>query len=417
MRLIQYLAAATALCLSPAIHAQDDADPAPYERGFFVSPMATFFSPDSDRDLDTGAGATIGFGYRFGGIALELAPHFIDVDQEMGAGGSSAEFSGGTIDALLFFGDEQPRWFGIFGLGYTEVDGQANLGGGSFDGETVDLGFGYIYPMSFGRYDFGLRAEVRARQVDTDVESAPLGTQSSYVDALANVGLFLPIGNRPTPPPPPPPPVVAVVEPAAMCSDGIDNDNDGLIDYPNDKGCDSASDNDEQTYMCSDGIDNDGDGEVDLNDVGCDGPTDNDETNPCREPVAGEALDLSGCGTGDVLVLRGVNFEFDRSALTANAKTILDGVARALEQHPRIKVELAGHTDALGGEKYNQRLSEQRAKSVSAYLRDKGIAAERMVAVGFGEAEPVASNETDAGREENRRVELRITEGVARKPS
>ena len=54
---------------------------------------------------------------------------------------------------------------------------------------------------------------------------------------------------------------------------------------------------------------------------------------------------------------------------------------------------------------------------MSAYLRDKGIAAERMVAVGFGEAEPVASNETDAGREENRRVELRITEGVARKPS
>ena len=118
-----------------------------------------------------------------------------------------------------------------------------------------------------------------------------------------------------------------------------------------------------------------------------------------------------------MLVLRGVNFEFDRSALTANAKTILDGVARALEQYPRIKVELAGHTDALGGEQYNQRLSEQRAKSVSAYLRSKGIAAERMVAVGFGEAEPVASNDTDAGREENRRVELRITEGVARKPS
>ena len=67
MRLIQYLAAATVLSLSPAIHAQD-ADPAPYDRGFFVSPMASFFSPDSDRDLDAGVGATIGFGYRFGGI-------------------------------------------------------------------------------------------------------------------------------------------------------------------------------------------------------------------------------------------------------------------------------------------------------------------------------------------------------------
>ena len=107
-------------------------------------------------------------------------------------------------------------------------------------------------------------------------------------------------------------------------------------------------------------------------------------------------------------MLRGVNFEFDRSELTVNAKTILDSVASELEEHDRIEVEVVGHTDSRGSDSYNQKLSERRANSVVQYLVGKGIDASRMQPVGMGEASPVADNETDEGRERNRRVELKI---------
>ncbi|HKY93449.1 MAG TPA: OmpA family protein, partial [Nevskiaceae bacterium] len=162
------------------------------------------------------------------------------------------------------------------------------------------------------------------------------------------------------------------------------------------------------------GKDNDGDGQVDFPaDKGCTGADDNDEVDPCKTPAPGERVSLKGCGMGDVIVLRGVNFEFDKSNLTVNAKTILDNVAEELTAYPEIKVEVGGHTDAKGSDEYNQKLSERRAASVVKYLESKGIAGDRMTSAGYGESKPVADNETDEGRELNRRVELKITEGVA----
>lgn len=137
---------------------------------------------------------------------------------------------------------------------------------------------------------------------------------------------------------------------------------------------------------------------------------------PCKTPELGEKVSLAGCGTGDTIVLRGVNFEFDKSRLTQNAKAILDGVAEELTSHPDIIIELGGHTDAKGSDEYNQQLSEKRAASVVKYLTSKGIAADRMTSAGYGEAQPVADNETDEGRELNRRVELKIVGSSAPAP-
>jgi len=109
-------------------------------------------------------------------------------------------------------------------------------------------------------------------------------------------------------------------------------------------------------------------------------------------------------------VLQGVTFEFNQARLTANAKTILDGVADALTARAEIRVEVGGHTDSRGSDSYNQKLSENRAQSVMQYLIGKGIDAGRMSAKGYGESHPVADNETDDGRELNRRVELKIVE-------
>jgi OmpA-OmpF porin, OOP family len=109
-----------------------------------------------------------------------------------------------------------------------------------------------------------------------------------------------------------------------------------------------------------------------------------------------------------VVVLRGVNFEFDQDRLTVNARTLLDDVVAALAAAPEIAVEIAGHTDSLGSDAYNQRLSERRAKAVRDYLISQGVEAGRLSEKGYGEAEPVADNATEEGRELNRRVELRV---------
>jgi outer membrane protein OmpA-like peptidoglycan-associated protein len=131
---------------------------------------------------------------------------------------------------------------------------------------------------------------------------------------------------------------------------------------------------------------------------------------PCQPPAPGQPINLEGCKVGDTIVLRGVNFEFDKATLTVNAKTLLDQVADALLARPDIKVEIDGHTDSKGSDAYNQKLSQRRAESVKQYLVGRGIDAGRMTTQGFGESKPVADNSTAEGRELNRRVELKITE-------
>lgn len=131
---------------------------------------------------------------------------------------------------------------------------------------------------------------------------------------------------------------------------------------------------------------------------------------PCELPGPGQPMTLDGCKAGDVIVLRGVNFEFDKSKLTVNAKTLLDMVADALLARTDIKVEIDGHTDAKGSDAYNQKLSERRAQAVKDYLSGRGVSLTRMTFIGFGESKPIATNETDEGRELNRRVELKVTE-------
>jgi OOP family OmpA-OmpF porin len=113
----------------------------------------------------------------------------------------------------------------------------------------------------------------------------------------------------------------------------------------------------------------------------------------------------------ETVVLKGVNFCFDCDALSDEAQSILDRDAMAIvKHHPNATFEVAGHTDAVGSDAYNQKLSQRRANNVRAYLVQQGVEPSRMIAVGYGESQPVADNSTEAGRAENRRVELRITE-------
>ncbi len=104
-----------------------------------------------------------------------------------------------------------------------------------------------------------------------------------------------------------------------------------------------------------------------------------------------------------------VNFAFGTATLQPRATRTLDAVGQVLERYPNVRVEVSGHTDATGPDSVNARLSRARAAAVRAYLADRyAVAPDRLVARGYGEARPIASNQTVAGRALNRRVTFRV---------
>jgi outer membrane protein OmpA-like peptidoglycan-associated protein len=111
---------------------------------------------------------------------------------------------------------------------------------------------------------------------------------------------------------------------------------------------------------------------------------------------------------GAVLVFNNIFFDFDKVSLRKESDEELKKILAFLTQYPDLKVEISGHTDNKGNDKYNQKLSERRGSAVIKYLVKNGINKERLVAKGYGEAKPVAPNETDEGRQLNRRTEVKI---------
>lgn len=104
-----------------------------------------------------------------------------------------------------------------------------------------------------------------------------------------------------------------------------------------------------------------------------------------------------------------VTFDFDRSDLKPQFIGPLSDVAATLNNYPSFLIDIIGHTDSVGSEAYNQALSERRANTVANFVVGRGVLRDRVVAYGRGETAPVASNDTEAGRAQNRRVELIIT--------
>ncbi len=104
----------------------------------------------------------------------------------------------------------------------------------------------------------------------------------------------------------------------------------------------------------------------------------------------------------------GILFGFDKSELTASAKQNIENLAASLNKYPNTDIMVIGHTDALGTDAYNMKLSQSRAESVKSYAYAKGVDLNRLKVVGKGENEPIASNETADGQAKNRRVEIVI---------
>ncbi len=128
-----------------------------------------------------------------------------------------------------------------------------------------------------------------------------------------------------------------------------------------------------------------------------------------RRQTAGSGIDI--VRDGDVIKLNlpdGVTFDFGRADLKRQFFPALNNLASTLREYNQTIVEVTGHTDSIGSDAVNQRLSEQRAASVGNYLIGQGLMRERFEIVGMGKRYPIASNDTDQGRALNRRVEIRV---------
>jgi len=128
---------------------------------------------------------------------------------------------------------------------------------------------------------------------------------------------------------------------------------------------------------------------------------------PCHAP-AGFQVDADCHIIEQLVVVRGIDFEFNSEQLTIPAQQTLGEVAGALAAQPALTVEIQGHTDSIGTEAYNLKLSQRRADAVKAFLVGHGVQESRLVARGYGKSQPAFSNDSAEGRAQNRRVAFQV---------
>lgn len=182
---------------------------------------------------------------------------------------------------------------------------------------------------------------------------------------------------------PEPPKVVEVPKVAGP----RDSDGDGVPDS-----ADKCPDTPRGVPVDKDGcpFDSDGDGVPDYKDE-------------CANTPKGAPVNVVGCW-----ILKGIHFDYNKADIKAQYFGLLDENIRVLQMNPDMVVEIQGHTDGIGSQQYNQPLSERRAESVKNYFILKGVSMKRIYTRGFGKLAPIATNETEEGRAQNRRIEIRV---------
>jgi outer membrane protein OmpA-like peptidoglycan-associated protein len=128
-----------------------------------------------------------------------------------------------------------------------------------------------------------------------------------------------------------------------------------------------------------------------------------------REELAGSGVEVFREGDTIRLSIPGnITFSTGQANIVTDFYPVLNDVAKVLNRYEKTKLSIEGHTDSVGDTVSNQQLSMQRANSVAAYLESTGTSGQRLQTLGFGESQPIASNDTAQGRQQNRRVELRV---------
>jgi OOP family OmpA-OmpF porin len=395
MRALRYLLAVAAIAVAPTGFASDEAS------GITISPGIGMSIFDGGRRIDDAKNASLGLGYRFDSPwAVELK--YTNGNAETSGANLDVDISQWHLDGLYHM--ESPwavKSFLSFGLGQSEQK-IANLTNKD-DQMNIGMGFKYLFsPKSALRADMKIYRSFDNKELD-----------SSYT--LSYQYTFGETSKRAAPRP--------VAAPVAV--DG-DSDRDGIRDSL-DRCPGTAAGVSVDGFGCPDDDDRDGvKNAVDqcpatpantrVNAQGCAPDSDRDGVadamDMCADTFPPALVDAKGCYrilTETVRITLDVEFDFDSAKARPEHKTEVKKVADFMAQYPKTDVILEGHSDSLGNDNYNQRLSEKRASTIAEMLVDSfSIDRKRVSFMGYGEAKPIASNSDEAGRQRNRRVVAEI---------
>lgn len=346
---------------------------------------------DDERQSGLGTGARFSIGHRFHERwGYEVGTFFHDFDVRPERGGADWREYGAKFSAMYYYIDSRD-WMPYFALGggvmrsrdRLRLDASPGQSGRSTD-PFADIGVGLFRLFQVGGVEMGLRADYRYRYLDP----SDIGGVNVFQEHVLSLDWVLPFGGlRPR--------VAALTQAADRDGDGVPDTQDRCPDTPPGVPVDTSG--------CP--LDSDGDGVPDYRD-------------DCPDTPPGTVVDPNGCpmapppaASPPAPALEGLEpiaFPFDSAELTDFARAQLVPVISALQALvPLPKLELVGHTDGLGDAVYNERLARARAEAVKAYLVAQGLPAEPFTIRSAGAREPRASNDTEAGRALNRRVEIR----------
>jgi OOP family OmpA-OmpF porin len=323
----------------------------------YIDVLGSFVRPDSGRNTRSrGHGATLLYGAHLDGPFWVEGRLMGSIFETGSHRGTDFYHYGGGVDLVATWGD-RTSWtpFALVGVGGVQDDVQPDSDD-SFEFRG-DVGLGIVSP-AFTSRGLQLRAEGRGL-FDT--------FESGQTDWQVSLGISIPLGRRE---------VVErvvvreVVREVPVAVADRDSDLDGIFD----------------------------------------------RLDQCPNTLAEAQVDATGCliREAQTIVLADVHFEFDSARLTTSSERVLDEIVASLRVEKEIRFEIAGHSDSVGSDDYNDRLSQARAQSVMRYLAGRGLDRERMTARGYGERQPIDTNDTDEGRARNRRVEFRFHERSAR---
>ena len=395
--------ATAVLAMTCAAHAA--AESGPEEDQFFISLMGGYYEEPDDLDLRSGDGG-------WGG-GLGWAPHdrwsvealFFDFEPDVEIGGARArgDMEYWSLNVLGKIGNPE-SWQPYFTVGGGRADYEYDGLRSDTQDNLYNVGVGFFSNLT-ERLVF--RADVRGIYHNDADSFSPMAT----------AGISLLLGGTSAP-----------RAPSDSDGDGVPDDRDACPDTPagtevDSRGCEREGDSD------GDGVADDDDrcprtpSGVSVDSDGCPRDTDGDgvpdHEDSCPGTPAGARVDERGC---EVQLERPVSFDltvafgFDSEEITGVAFQEMLELLRFLREYPSSTAEIEGHSDSVGAAEYNQALSQRRAESVVEALTNSGIDRGRLTARGYGETRPVASNDTEEGRAQNRRVTV-VVSGTTTEPS